>query len=110
MSMILLKKNKQKSKSKSEAAVKKCRERRWHQWKNTFDCFDLFTEVLNNSTEQSRIFEENRLLIFAIKSYLKRELEKNVREVGDHMTINWSVIESDVATDFHVRREDIISN
>ena len=78
------KKKKKKSKSKSEAAVKNSRQRRWHQWKKTFDCFDSFTEVLKSSTEQSRTFEENRLLIFAIKSYLKCELEKDTREGGDH--------------------------
>ena len=55
---------------------------------NTFECVDLFTDVLKNSTGQSRTFEENRLLVFAIKSYLKRELEKAVKEDGDHMTIH----------------------
>ena len=60
--------------------------------KKTFDCFDSFTEVLKNSTGKCRSFEENQLLIFAIKSYLKRELEKGAREDGNHMTINWTVI------------------
>ena len=38
---------------------------------------------------------------------MKRELEKDVREDGDHTSINWSTIEDEVATDFHARGERV---
>ena len=69
--------------------------------------FGYFSDCTKNSQGKSRTFEENRLLIFALQASLKRQLEKVARSQAEIMSINWSGIEQEVSTYFHVRREHV---
>lgn len=96
-----------KRKARSKGAVKKQQQRIRKGWIDTFDRFESLSERIKNNQGKNRTFEENKVLLFAIKAALKRSLDRNKDDVYN-TTINWREIESEIARDFCVKLSHVI--
>jgi len=85
---------------KEKQRKKKERIRR-RSWRQTLADFTTLCEGVKNSKGKCRTFEENRLLLFALKAALRRQLDS----VVSAMSINWTAIETEIAVDFHVQKD-----
>ena len=89
-------------KAKSKAKKEKERKllRKGKGWRRLLEEFDSLSTSLKNPKGESRSFEENKMLILALRAGLRRR----VRELNldPEATINWTSIENEVARYFLV--------
>ena len=71
------------------------------QWGEVVKKWQVNSKSLFNSRGRARSYEENSLILLAIKAHLERDIETNV------LTVNWTSIESKVASELKVRREHV---
>lgn len=94
--------------SRKAAATKKRLQRSVNSWKDRLHVFDGFAAGIKNPPGRSRTFNENKLLLLALRAALRRQvqaLEANKSE----MTMSWTAIEEEVSTDFGVNRNHLTS-
>ena len=82
--------------------IKKQKQRKAVKWKKAPGKFDSFGGGLYSDQGRSRLFEENKLLLLALKVGLKRRIQ------SEEQNIPWRNIEEEVCEDFRVAREYII--
>jgi hypothetical protein len=96
---------KRRRRSRTAHALKKRNERLKNTWRNQLEVFSDFCQEIKNPNGRSRTLEENKLLILALRAYLRQKVE-SMNEGDLHpSSINWTLIEEAVARDFCVRRE-----
>ena len=69
--------------------------------------FEELTEGLQNQKGKCRTFEENQMLLFAIKAALKRHISKCLTKGSPFKSINCLTIDAEVASDFCYRRQNV---
>jgi hypothetical protein len=102
---IMPRATKRRRRSRTAQALKKHKERLENSWRNQLEVFSDFCQEIKNPNGRSRTLEENKLLILALRAYLRQKVE-SMNEGDLHpSSINWTLIEEAVARDFCVRRE-----
>ena len=91
--------------SQSLHACKKRKERLANSWRNQLEVFSDFCQEIKNPNGRSRTLEENKLLILALRAYLRRKVESMNEGNLYPSAITWTSIEEEVARDFCVGRE-----
>jgi hypothetical protein len=70
--------------------------------------FDEGVETVKSPNGKSRSFEENKLFILALRATLRRRIEAIEEKRLSPLKLSWtSIVEEEVARDFHVGREYI---
>jgi transposase len=93
--------------SRSAHASKKRKERLANSWRNQEEVFSDFCQEIKNPNGRSRTLEENKLLIFALRAYLHKKVESMNEGHSPASSITWTLVETEVARDFCVRREHL---
>ena len=66
---------------------------------------EVFSDGLKNNHGKSRIFGENKLLIFSVINELKRAVNEGQSTINSNLS--WIIIERNISLEFHVRLEHI---
>jgi hypothetical protein len=104
---IMPKPKKRRRHSRRAHASKKRKKRLANSWRNQLEVFSDFCQEIKNPNGRSRTYEENKLLILALRAYLRQKV-KSMNEGDLHpSSITWRSIEEAVAGDFFVRREHL---
>ena len=69
-------------------------------WRRILEEFNNLSTSLKNPQGESRTFRENKMLILALRAALNRHVR--VLNLNPEVTINWTCIENEVASDFFV--------
>jgi hypothetical protein len=64
-------------------------------------------ETVKSPNGKSRSYEENKLFILALRATLRRQIEAIQENRLSPLKLSWTLIEEEVARDFHVGREYI---
>ena len=99
--------SKKRRRSRTGHACKKRKERLANSWRNRLEVFSDFCQEIKNPNGRSRTYEENKLLIFALRAYLRQKVESMNEGDLQPSSITWRSIEEAVARDFCVRREHL---
>jgi hypothetical protein len=97
--------SKKRRRSRTAHASKKNKERLANSWRNQLEVFSDFCQEIKNPNGRSRTLEENKLLILALRAYLRRKVESMNKGNLYPSAITWTSIEEEVARDFCVGRE-----
>jgi hypothetical protein len=98
---------KRRRQARTAHASKKCKEHLKNTWTNQLEVFSDFYQEIKNPNGHSRTYEENKLLIFAFRTYLHQK-DESMNEGDLHpSSITWRSIEEAVACDFCVRCEHL---
>ena len=62
-------------KSKKAAKIRKRKYRAKQRWESTIRDFDEFAEAIKSPKGKSRTFEENKLILMALRAYAKRKFK-----------------------------------
>ena len=72
------------------------------RWVSLHEDLDFFAAGVKNSRGRSRTFEENKMIVLALKATLRMALE-----YWDKTKISWTALESRVSEDFCYRRKTV---
>ena len=87
-------------KCRSKNAKKMQLERKSNRWRRLLEEFNGLADTLKNPQGHSRTFEENKMILLALRAALNRRI--SLLNVDQETTINWRSIEDEVGRDFHV--------
>ena len=98
--VMMAARNGEEAKSKAKKEKERKLIRKGKGWRRLLEEFNSLSSSLKNPNGESRSFEENKMLILALRAGLNRR----VRELNldPEATINWTSIENEVARDFFV--------
>lgn len=88
-------------KSQSRDAERMRKKRREDKWRDDLNTFESLTSSFYSKKGKSRTFEENKMIILAMKASLKRRLKS-----GNEL-ISWHCIENEVSKDFGFDRNAV---
>jgi hypothetical protein len=84
-----------------DAKQKECRKQALvRKWEDIAENFEAKKDTLTSPKGKARTFEENSMLLLALRGSLNRHL--NMVKLGEQETLNWTAIEKDVASTFQV--------
>ena len=78
--------------------IKKRQYRARKRWEETYKLMEDYSGGIKNSKGKTRTFEENRMILLALKAALRRRLEGE----EDKRKIIWSAIDREVASDLGI--------
>ena len=79
----------------------------FRHWKDTLERWEEMCTTLFNSNGRVRSYEENSMLLLAVKSKLASLLEYAKVDLDSVHDINWTSIDSSISKDFKVRKEAV---
>ena len=84
--------------------MRKRQEKAKKRWQETAAEFEEYTTHIKNPKGKSRTFEENKMLLLALKASLRRQMEAET----DKTKVSWSAIDREVAEDFGCKLSHLV--